>query len=983
MATMSNRTFVSIKPISITDTTITFNALRNAQVQAWAAVKVVTKTEVTTQDAAIYVSGIAPPETVMSPSAGLCTKSPIGVYTPAVITASGDGVFGDSGTVKLGGTTLPAGAVTWSANSVVVDLSKQAADLANPWGSKPIVFTPTEPSLLPKSWNFSCGVSTDVTTKVNGSTDALTIDAGTAFTVSSVLNNALPATSFTATNEQYSYQSVADYQRDPWRYSVRSGLPIAAGDYYIRANIGTATWDREKYYQLENQNEVRVTLTGVPVSFTPKLSSGVATSIVYKGQLGDGTNASSNDITYTKTSTADTVTEVVWQYRNNQCSLQSDNNGWNSGLPKDVAIAPVSCGGDGITVTSWDIRVASFKMMVGGVDKSIYYLPTFNTFNLTITKKNLTISAVKSEKVFDGTTSVTLGDITVTGEVEGDNPSLDQTFAAGATFADAIVGAGKPITLAGPFALSTYWAGNYSLTNPGLVVTGKITKADAVLRLTASTNTVIMNNASPVSIEVTVKDARTNQPQIESANAAGVVLVNKSASVCSLSGTTVTAIKAGDCIIEATQAASANYNAAKSFSDDSLAAEQLVIKVYAAPKVLSVVADDVQVAVGENISLSSSTTGLIEGDSFNNVEYKFYQGANLLDTAPTAVGTYKIVPFSGGVTANAPEAYSETVKYVSAKLVITAAPPTITAVSPAYGPEKGGNKVTINGTGFTALTSVKLGETTIRRPNFVVNGTGTSLTFTIPAGKGGLPITLNAGSAQVSTDYNYEPDPVVIDKPFKIDLNLELKTGVRLAGQSLTVSGSGLKPNSEFTLIMRSTPLLILKGKADSKGDFKKKLVIPAKACLAPGLHSLKLDGINTANKAVSDTGYFTLADGCIVGAQAVQNPDKSWTLNGFNFEYRKSNLTKGGKASLNALVKFIKGAKSVTIFGYTETDTKSAAVKKSNLILAKARTEAVKAFLLAKGIKAKYVTVGKGGVDPVSLKDQAQNRRVVITAKY
>jgi outer membrane protein OmpA-like peptidoglycan-associated protein len=129
------------------------------------------------------------------------------------------------------------------------------------------------------------------------------------------------------------------------------------------------------------------------------------------------------------------------------------------------------------------------------------------------------------------------------------------------------------------------------------------------------------------------------------------------------------------------------------------------------------------------------------------------------------------------------------------------------------------------------------------------------------------------------------------------------------------------------------------------------------------------------------------VGDACVVGgAAAVKSVVRgavTWTLSGFLFKYRDDRLTAAGLKSLDALIKNIKGAKVVKIYGYTETDTKLDVIKKANLILAKARTESVRKYLLSKGIKAKYYTYGKGGVNPVSLTDQAQNRRVVINATF
>jgi len=214
-------------------------------------------------------------------------------------------------------------------------------------------------------------------------------------------------------------------------------------------------------------------------------------------------------------------------------------------------------------------------------------------------------------------------------------------------------------------------------------------------------------------------------------------------------------------------------------------------------------------------------------------------------------------------------------------------------------------------------------------------------------------------------------------------LKLKLAVGSKLSGQNVSIQGGGLKAGSTYTLTMHSDPLLIFTGTTDANGDFKETVKIPAKACLAPGEHSLTLTGITPAGDPTSDTAKFALIDACEVGATAVKTSDKEWTLSGFLFAYRSDVLAKGGKSSLDALVGLIKGAKTVTILGYTETDTTSAKIKKSNLILAKARTVAVAKYLKGKGIVAKWVTIGKGGVDPVSLTDQAKNRRVVIKASF
>lgn len=970
-----------ITPTSVTDSKITFRAPRNLGVLVWYTLTVETSSSSVEQRMAIWYTGEAPVATDMVPNSGLCTKEGITPYTPAVITATGDAVFGASGTVKLGGTTLAAAAVTWTTNSVTVDLSKQTASLANPWGVKEISFIPADSSLTTRNWNFNCAVATTVTTKLNNSTADLTIAAGTTYASSAAMNNALPGTTYVQPAGTYSYQSGADYATEPGQRNVRSGLPIGAGVWYVWANSSQATYDTTKYSQVTPQNYVKLTITGQAVTFTPKLNAG-GNTITYKGQLGDGTDGSSNDIGYTVSATNDAVTKVTWQYRNHACAVQDPNTGWNNGLPSEAAIANSWCGGDDVAVTSWEIRVSSFEMLSGAVDRSIYYLPTYNVFELTINKRSVTVSAVKAEKVYDGSNSIALGELTLTGGLEGETPTLEWNFANNASFADATVGASKVITTSGPIALDWNWRNKYTITNPDLVITGAIKKADAILKLTSNPGSVVLANNTPIALNLETVDSRYNAPIDPVAGVSTAVVVSKTPSICSLNGMTVTALAVGECVIEATQAASTNYNASISYKDDSTTVEQLVIKVYGAPKLLSVIADDLVVYTGDVFSPSHSMTGLIDGDTYENVEFDYYSGTTLLNSAPTAVGTYKIVPKGGSLTALDESAYSNVLKYIAGKLIIAPLPPTISAISPAHGPEAGGNTLVITGTGLGAVTSVKVGELVIRKPNFVVNGDGTTISFKMPKGKGGVVITLVAGASEVTTDYTYDP-PAAVTAPLSLKLTLKLEIGAKFAGQKVTIKGGGLKADSDYTLVMNSKPVTLFKAKTDANGNFLETIKIPAKACVAPGKHSVTLSGISPAGKKVSDTAHFVINEKCEVLAQAVKTTTKSWTLSGFLFGYCQPTLNAGGVASLKALAPLLKGAKTITVYGYTETDTKSAAIKRSNIILAQGRTDNVVAYLKKLGVKAVYKTVAKGGVDPVSITQQFKNRRVVIEATF
>ena len=206
-------------------------------------------------------------------------------------------------------------------------------------------------------------------------------------------------------------------------------------------------------------------------------------------------------------------------------------------------------------------------------------------------------------------------------------------------------------------------------------------------------------------------------------------------------------------------------------------------------------------------------------------------------------------------------------------------------------------------------------------------------------------------------------------------------------GQQTTLSGIGLKPNSPYTLVIGSKKTLIVSGVTNSKGAFTKKVTLAQKACVGSGSQNLVLTGTRPNNVKVTAEAAFTVDAKCeVTTGQVVKTIKKgkvTWTLSGFLFDYVSSNLRPEAVKSLTMLASKIKGAKLVKIYGYTETDTKSAAVKASNLILAKDRTVSVMNFLKGKLKGVKYLTYGKGGVNPVSITNQALNRRVVIEVSF
>ena len=74
-----------------------------------------------------------------------------------------------------------------------------------------------------------------------------------------------------------------------------------------------------------------------------------------------------------------------------------------------------------------------------------------------------------------------------------------------------------------------------------------------------------------------------------------------------------------------------------------------------------------------------------------------------------------------------------------------------------------------------------------------------------------------------------------------IDLALAAGIGEYLPGSDVQVSGGGLLPESEYDLILRSTPVLVTEGLTDLDGRFLD--VVPLPMDITPGAHTITLTG--------------------------------------------------------------------------------------------------------------------------------------------
>jgi hypothetical protein len=442
-------------------------------------------------------------------------------------------------------------------------------------------------------------------------------------------------------------------------------------------------------------------------------------------------------------------------------------------------------------------------MTKDGKNLANLFLPTYNTFNLTIEKRALTIDKVTATKSYDGNPNIPLGALTVTGALEGESPSLQGNESRNGYFSDANVGENKPVYVSGTdgqtdfiqrIQLEGIYAWNYYLTNSELLVLGSITKANARLSLSTTNKSLIMGVVDQATISTSVLDTASGNPPVADADIADVVVTVSTPSICSISSDlVVTALATGECVVEASQPASKNYNAATAASDSESVTESLTITVYATPKKVSLITQDLTISEGETPTPSYEVLGLEDGDTLDSVVYEYYDGVTKLDAAPTVQGRYTMVATSANISTTNLAAYDASIEFVAGILVVTPPPPTVTSITPPTGSEAGGEQIAISGSGLSAITSIVFGNVTIPSSGFVVNGDGTEISLVAPPGTGNVTITLIAGDTELLLDYSYNPYVATVT-------NVAPLTGPETGGNRVVITGTHLEKVTEVRL---------------------------------------------------------------------------------------------------------------------------------------------------------------------------------------
>ncbi|GEP27750.1 hypothetical protein CLE01_23480 [Cryobacterium levicorallinum] len=91
-----------------------------------------------------------------------------------------------------------------------------------------------------------------------------------------------------------------------------------------------------------------------------------------------------------------------------------------------------------------------------------------------------------------------------------------------------------------------------------------------------------------------------------------------------------------------------------------------------------------------------------------------------------------------------------------------------------------------------------------------------------------------------------------------LTLDLGLAVGDVVAGAPVTVSGAGLAVGSDYTVILRSTPVLLAGGTIDSTGAFTASAILPTG--VTAGQHTVTLTGTATDGSVISRVAYLTVS---------------------------------------------------------------------------------------------------------------------------
>lgn len=333
-------------------------------------------------------------------------------------------------------------------------------------------------------------------------------------------------------------------------------------------------------------------------------------------------------------------------------------------------------------------------------------------------------------------------------------------------------------------------------------------------------------------------------------------------------------------------------------------------------------------------------------------------------------------------------------------------PPVIASVLPTAGPQAGGNSMTILGDDLGGVAWVRVGGQLCAS----LSPTASTVTCVVPsAATPGVVDVVASAAAGVDVKpsaYEYRPrpvpPPVVVPQPVptpttsptsapptgapparpELKLDLAIQPGAPVRGAAASVSGGGLRANSQYTVTMYSSPVRLASGYADETGSFTARFKLPARACVKGGLHRVELSGFAPDGTVVTTSTWLLFDDTCTTRTVSPAKPT-AVTYGTFRFDRGSVRLTPYVRAVMRRTHATLASAKRVTITGYTETGSRSEASKRANKALALRRAQAARDYLRKLGVKAPITVLGAGAVNPLKGRPQSWNRRVFITVRY